>query len=189
MTLIDLINEKKGIFVLYWYDGDDNLISEMVEPKVINYTTVELCDGVISSMASRNLFCLVFEEVPSDNVYIYNRGVLVNGEKVLIESDDFTVNESDKRMFYRYNISSDLMLMNKNHHERVVLNNISYTGVSIKCRTELEMGEEIMLYDPTETVPVYIPGEVVYRDEKGDYGIMISGNYDHINRIVVPNVI
>ncbi len=189
MTLIDLINEKKGIFVLYWYDSEDNLVSQVVKPKSISYDTVEIMEGNIDSMARRNLFCLVFEEVPSDNVYIYNRGVLINNETVVLKSEDFTVDETDKRMFYRYNISSDLMLMNKKHHERVHMNNISYTGVNIHTFSELELGEEIMLYDPGENVPVYIPGEVVYRDDNGDYGIMISGNYDHINRIVIPNII
>ncbi len=189
MTLIDLINEKKGIFVLYWYDSEDSLVSQVVKPKVINYKTIELEPTNIGTMASRNLFCLVFEEVSADNVYIYNRGVLVNGESVTLESEDFSVNESDKRMFYRYNISSDLMLMNKKHHERVKMNNISYTGVSINTPANLDMGEEVMLYDPGENVPVYIPGQIVYKNDRGDYGIMISGNYDHINRIVVPNII
>ncbi len=189
MTLIDLINEKKGIFVLYWYDSDDSLVSQVVEPKVINYRTVQLKETNIGTMAGRNLFCLVFEELSSDNVFIYNRGVLINSETVTLESEDLTVSESDKRMFYRYNISSDLMLMNKKHHEKVKMNNISYTGVSIHTATELDMGEEIMLYDPSENVPVYIPGEVVYKGDNGDYGIMISGNYDHINRIVVPSII
>ncbi len=189
MTLIDLINERKGIFVLYWYDVEDNLVSEVVKPIVLSFNTVEIMQNSIESMARRNLFCLVFEEVPSDNVFIYNRGVLVNNENVVLRSDDFTVDESDKRMFYRYNISSDLMLMNKKHHERVHLNNISYTGVNIHAFSNLELGEEIMLYDPTENVPVYIPGEVVFKDDNGDYGIMICGNYDHINRIVIPNII
>ncbi len=189
MTLTDLIDGKKGIFVLYWYDSEDNLISEIVEPRMINFDTVLIRNTNISSMATRNLFCLVFEEVPSDNVYIYNKGVLQNGDRVLLKSEDLSVNESDKRMFYRYNISTELMLMNKKHHNRIRLNNISYTGVSIHTDTKLDMYEEVMLYDPTENIPVYIPGTVVYDSGSGDYGIMISGNYDHINRIIIPNVI
>lgn len=189
MTLLDLIKEKKGVFVLYWYDSDDNLVSAMCKPEIVDERTVKLLDENIYSMATRNLFCLVFEEISSDNVYIYNRGALKNSDEVIIESNDFEVDTSDKRMFYRYELSTELMLMNMAHHEKVHLNNISYTGVSINTPTKLQMGEEIMLYDPGEVVPVYIPGVVVYADDKDNYGIMICGNYDHINRIVVPNII
>jgi hypothetical protein len=189
MTLLDLIKEKKGVFVLYWYDTEDNLVSQMCKPEIINDRTVKLLDDNINSMATRNLFCLVFEEISSDNVYIFNRGALKNSSEVIIEDDDFEVDTSDKRMFYRYELSTELMLMNKAHHEKVHLNNISYTGVSINTPIKLQMGEEIMLYDPGEIVPVYIPGVVVYVDGKDNYGVMICGNYDHINRIVVPNII
>ncbi|MCR4617309.1 MAG: PilZ domain-containing protein [Lachnospiraceae bacterium] len=189
MTLQDLIEDKKGVFVLYWYDREDNLVSRMCYPEVINQRTVYLLRENIDTMADRNLFCLVFEDLTSDKIYVYNKGALINGDIVVIESDDFSVSESDKRMFYRYAISSDLMLMNRHHHEKVTLNNISYTGVNIFTNTELKMGEEIMLYDPGEIIPVYIPGKVVYIDGKGNYGVMVCGNYDHINRIVVPKII
>ncbi|MBR1861407.1 MAG: PilZ domain-containing protein [Lachnospiraceae bacterium] len=189
MKLTDLISEKKGTFVLYWYDEEDNLVSKMCEPKVINEKTVLLMSEPIKSMATHNLFCLVFEELLSDNVLIFNRGVISNIDSVKLVSDDFTVDESDKRMFYRYEMSTELMLMNREHHERVHLNNISYTGVNISTATKLKMDEEIMLYDPEELIPVYIPGRVVYDDENNNYGVMICGNFDHINRVVVPNLL
>ena len=188
MTLIDLIKENKGVFVLYWYNAEDNLESEVCTPSIIDYRTVKLKDDIIVSMATRNLYCLVYEDVSSDIVYIFNKGVLTNVDGVFIESEDFQVDTGDKRMFFRYDLSTDLMLMNRRRHERVKLNNISYTGVNITTPIPLEMGEEVMLYDPSEIVPVYIPGEVVHKGEDNTYGVMISGNFDHINRVVIPKI-
>ena len=189
MTLTELISQKEGVFVLYWYDLQDELVSRVCYPEVVSDDTVVLLNENIETMADRNLFCLVYEELSSNHVYVFNKGALINTDKVFIKSDDLSVSESDKRMFYRYGISTDLVLMNKHHHERVKLNNISYTGVNITTDIPLKMGEEIMLYDPSEVVPVYIPGEVVYIERENNYGIMICGNYDHINRIVVPKII
>ena len=188
MQLTDLIKENKGVFVLYWYNREDNLESEVCTPAIVDYRTIRLKDDIIPSMASKNLYCLVYEDVESDTVYIFNKGVLVNVEGVSIESEDFEVDTGDKRMFFRYELSSDLMLMNRKRHERVHMNNISYTGVNITTTIPLDMGEEVMLYDPSEIIPVYIPGEVVHKGDDNTYGVMISGNFDHINRVVIPKI-
>ena len=47
MLLTDLIKENKGVFVLYWYNSEDNLESEVCTPKVIDYRMIQLKDDII----------------------------------------------------------------------------------------------------------------------------------------------
>lgn len=188
MTLNELIEEKKGTFILYWFNRENVMVSKKCYPEIIDEHTVQLFDRPIDSMARKSLFCLLFEEQDEGNIYSINKGYLKNVNNVLLVTDSLDVMINDKRAFFRFDLGVEIMLMNARYHEKIEVCDMSYNGVKIKADFVLDIGEDVMIYDSNETRPVFIPGKVVYSNGEGVYGLNITGNYNHICEIVMSKM-
>ena len=184
MTMKELIEEKQGRFILYWFNKENVMVSKECHPQVVDDHTVQLFDRHIPSMSKKSLYCLLFEEQNTDDIFSINKGYISNVNNVLLISDSLDVRVNEKRVFFRHDTSLKIMLMNSRYHDTVEILDMSYNGVRIRTEFLLDKGEDVLLYDPEERTPEYIPATIVYHDGKDIYGLSIKGNYNHICEIV-----
>ena len=188
MTLSQLVTEKTGTYVLYWYEGN-YLFSKVCTPEIVDDCTIRLVGENVPEMSHKSLFCLAFEEDGAEDIFIINKGLVENKDDgVYLNGTDFEVTLNDKRFFYRYEISAKIVVMGTKTNVLAQINNISYNGVNVTMHGDFEIGENVMMYDPDERTPIYIPGTIVYSGDGNDYGIIINGEYSHINKIVIPKI-